>query len=135
MSNEKPHAMNEKQIIRTKNAPAAIGPYSQAVFLNGTLYCSGQIAIDPASGQMIEGDVAAETKRVMENLKAVLAEADMDFSHVLKVSIFLKDLNDYSTVNAVYASYFSQNPPAREAVQVVRLPKDAAVEISLIAAK
>ncbi len=127
--------MNEKQIIRTKNAPAAIGPYSQAVFLNGTLYCSGQIAIDPASGQMIEGDVAAETKRVMENLKAVLAEADMDFSHVLKVSIFLKDLNDYSTVNAVYASYFSQNPPAREAVQVVRLPKDAAVEISLIAAK
>lgn len=127
--------MNEKQIIRTKNAPAAIGPYSQAVCLNGTLYCSGQIAIDPASGQMIEGDVAAETKRVMENLKAVLAEADMDFSHVLKVSIFLKDLNDYSTVNAVYASYFSQNPPAREAVQVVRLPKDAAVEISLIAAK
>lgn len=127
--------MSKKQIIRTKEAPAAIGPYSQAVLFDGTLYCSGQIAIDPVSGQMIKGDVRAETKRVMENLKAVLADAGMNFSNVLKVSIFLKDLNDYAAVNEVYASFFSENPPAREAVQVVRLPKDAAVEISLIAAK
>jgi 2-iminobutanoate/2-iminopropanoate deaminase len=124
-----------RTVIQTPNAPRAIGPYSQAILVNGTLYCSGQIAIDPTSGEMNNRDIEAETHQVMKNLKAVLQAAEMDLSHVCKVSIFLKDLNDYAAVNSVYAEYFDSAPPAREAVEVSRLPKDVGVEISLIAVK
>ncbi len=123
-----------KKIINTKNAPAPIGPYSQAVLNNGTLYCSGQIAIDPTTGNLVMDDIKTETKRVMENIKALLVEANMDFSNIIKTSIFLKDMNNFAAVNEVYGSYFSSDFPARETVQVSRLPKDVNVEISVIAA-
>ena len=124
-----------KSIINSKNAPAPIGPYSQAVKSNGTLYVSGQIAIDPASGNMVVGDIVKETQQVMKNLKAILAEAGMDFSNVVKCSIFVKDLNNFATINNVYGEYFPSEPPARETVEVSRLPKDVNVEISCIAVK
>ena len=122
-----------KQIIKTEKAPKAIGPYSQAVLANGVLYCSGQIAIDPITNELIISDIESETKQVMNNLNAVLQAANMDFKNVVKCSIFLKDLNQYSLVNNIYSSYFKDNPPAREAVQVSALPKNVNVEISLIA--
>jgi 2-iminobutanoate/2-iminopropanoate deaminase len=123
-----------KSIINSKNAPAPIGPYSQAVKSNGTLYVSGQIAIDPASGNnMVVGDIVKETQQVMNNLKAILTEAGMDFSNVVKCSIFVKDLNNFATINKVYGEYFTSQPPARETVEVSRLPKDVNVEISCIA--
>ncbi|MEX0647655.1 MAG: RidA family protein [Balneolaceae bacterium] len=120
-------------IIRTEKAPEAIGPYSQAVIHNGTLYCSGQIALDPQSMSIIEGGVKEQTQQVMENLKEVLSEAGSDFSRVLKCSIFLDDMNDFPVVNEVYGSYFTGNPPARETVAVQTLPKNVLVEISCIA--
>lgn len=122
-----------KQIIKTEKAPKAIGPYSQAVLANGVLYCSGQIAIDPITNELIISDIESETKQVMNNLNAVLQAANMDFKNVVKCSIFLKDMNQYSLVNNIYSSYFKDNPPAREAVQVSVLPKNVNVEISLIA--
>jgi 2-iminobutanoate/2-iminopropanoate deaminase len=122
-----------KEIINTTKAPAAIGPYSQAVLSNGMLYTSGQIAIDPSTNQLIEGNITEETTQVMENLKEVLTAAKMNFSQVLKCTIFLKDMNQYASINKVYSAYFSENPPAREAVEVSRLPKDVNVEISIIA--
>jgi 2-iminobutanoate/2-iminopropanoate deaminase len=122
-----------KEIINTTKAPAAIGPYSQAVLSNGILYTSGQIAIDPSTNQLIEGNITEETTQVMENLKEVLTAAKMNFSQVLKCTIFLKDMNQYASINKVYSAYFSKNPPAREAVEVSRLPKDVNVEISIIA--
>jgi 2-iminobutanoate/2-iminopropanoate deaminase len=124
-----------KSIINSKNAPAPIGPYSQAVKSNGTLYVSGQIAIDPSSGNMVLGDIVKETQQVMNNLKAILTEAGMDFSNVVKSSIFVKDLNNFATINKVYGEYFNSEPPARETVEVSRLPKDVNVEISCIAVK
>lgn len=124
-----------KQIIESKNAPAPIGPYSQAVLKNGTLYVSGQIALDPATGELHMEDISTETEWVMQNLKAVLAAADMDFGHVLKCSIFLSDMGNFATVNEVYGKYFTENPPARETVAVKTLPKNVNVEISCIAAK
>lgn len=123
-----------KHIISTDKAPAAIGPYSQAVKVGNTLYCSGQIAIDPATGKLIQTSIEDETQQVMENIKAVLAEADMDFSHVVKASIFLSSMDHYQAVNKVYATYFGEKPPAREAVAVQTLPKQVNVEISVIAA-
>lgn len=122
-----------KQIIKTEKAPKAIGPYSQAVLAKGVLYCSGQIAIDPITNELIVSDIESETKQVMNNLNAVLQAANMDFKNVVKCSIFLKDMNQYSLVNNIYSSYFKDNPPAREAVQVSVLPKNVNVEISLIA--
>lgn len=122
-----------KKIISTPSAPAAIGPYSQAVKVDGVLYVSGQIAIDPETGELNLSNINAEIRQVMKNLEAVLSSAEMDFSNVVKCTIFLKDMNQYAEVNAVYSQYFSNNPPAREAVQVSRLPKDVNVEISLIA--
>jgi 2-iminobutanoate/2-iminopropanoate deaminase len=122
-----------KSIINSKNAPAPIGPYSQAVKSNGTLYVSGQIAIDPSSGNMVLEDIVKETHQVMKNLKAILQEGGMDFSNVVKCSIFVKDLNNFITINKVYGEYFSSEPPARETVEVSRLPKDVNVEISCIA--
>jgi len=124
-----------KQIIRTPHAPAAIGPYSQAVQVGNMLFCSGQIAIDPKTGTLVTENVEAETRRVLDNLGAILKAAGMDYSDVVKATVYLKDLNHYSAVNSVYATYFKENPPAREAVQVARLPKDAHVEISLVAVK
>ncbi|MCD8740709.1 RidA family protein [Mucilaginibacter roseus] len=122
-----------KTIINTTNAPAPIGPYSQAVKANGFLFVSGQIALNPATGELVLDDVKTETKQVMENLKAILTEAGADFSSVIKTGIFLKDMNDFATVNEVYGSYFTDNFPARETVQVAALPKNVNVEISVVA--
>ena len=124
-----------KKVISTPNAPAAIGPYSQAILSNNTLYCSGQIAINPATGNLVMENITAETNQVMQNISAVLDAAEMDFSHVVKCSIFMKDMNDYAAINEVYAKSFGENPPAREAVQVSVLPKNVNVEISVIAVK
>ena len=122
-----------KKIISTPHAPAAIGPYSQAVLAGGVLYTAGQIAIVPETGELDLSNITAETHQVMKNLESVLSAAEMDFSNVAKCTIFLKDMNQYAEINAVYAQYFSDNPPAREAVQVSRLPKNVNVEISLVA--
>ncbi len=124
-----------KKVINTKNAPKAIGPYSQAILSGNTLYCSGQIAINPDTGNLVTGNITAETNQVMKNILAVLNAADMNFENVVKCSIFMIDINDYSAVNQVYAKCFSENPPAREAVQVSVLPKNVNVEISVIAVK
>ena len=124
-----------RKLISTKNAPTAIGPYSQAILSNNTLYCSGQIAINPATGNLVMENITAETTQVMQNILAVLKAADMDFSNVVKCSIFMKDMNDYTAVNEVYAKSFGETPPAREAVQVSVLPKNVNVEISIIAVK
>tara|TARA_B110000211_G_scaffold234860_1_gene306883 strand:- start:4997 stop:5377 length:381 start_codon:yes stop_codon:yes gene_type:complete len=123
-----------KNIITTKNAPAPIGPYSQAVLKGGMLYTSGQIAIDPKTGALALGDIKAETKLVMENLKAILSEVGMTFENVLKTSIFISDMENFSKINEVYATYFNEvTAPARETVEVANLPKYVNVEISLIA--
>ena len=125
----------EKKIITSKNAPEPIGPYSHAVLINGTLYVSGQVPKDSKTGEMVSGDIKAETHKVMENLQAILKEANMDFSDVVKTIIFCVDLGDFAAINEVYGSYFSGNFPARETVQVVKLPLNANVEISVIAVK
>jgi 2-iminobutanoate/2-iminopropanoate deaminase len=124
-----------KEIISTKNAPQAIGPYSQAILANKTLYTSGQIAIDPTNNQLVIKDIKSETKQVMMNLKAVLKAAEMDFSNVVKCTIFLKNMDQYKEINEVYKTFFKKNPPAREAVQVSELPKSVNIEISAIAVK
>ena len=126
---------NMKKVITTINAPAAIGPYSQAILSNNTLYCSGQIAINPATGNLVMDNITAETNQVMQNILAVLTAAEMDFSNVVKCSIFMKNMNDYAAINEVYAKSFGENPPAREAVQVSVLPKNVNVEISVISVK
>ena len=125
----------EKKIIRTDNAPAPIGPYNQAVQFGNMLFISGQIPLDPRTGNLVLDSIEAETRLVMENLAAILKEADMDFSHVLKTSIFLMDMGQFGKVNEVYGSYFTTNPPARETVQVAGLPKGVHLEISMIAGK
>ena len=124
-----------KKIISTNNAPKAIGPYSQAVLAGNTLYCSGQIAINPKSGALNTANISTETNQVMQNLEAVLSEAKMNFDNVVKCSIFLKDMKQYTDVNKVYEEYFGDNPPAREAVEVSVLPRNVNIEISLIAIK
>jgi len=124
-----------KQIINTKNAPSAIGPYSQAVLINGTLYTSGQIGLNPETNTLEIEDLNHETNLVMKNLKAVLNAADLDFNSVIKTTISLKNMDDFSKVNDIYASYFEKDFPARETVQVAKLPLDVNVEISMIAIK
>jgi len=124
-----------KKVINTKNAPKAIGPYSQAILSGNTLYCSGQIAINPDTGNLVIDNITEETNQVMKNILAVLKAAEMNFENVVKCSIFMKDMNDYSAINDVYGKKFSENPPAREAVQVSVLPKNVNVEISIIAVK
>jgi 2-iminobutanoate/2-iminopropanoate deaminase len=126
-------ATMEKTIINTPNAPAPIGPYNQAVKYGNMLFISGQVAIDPQNGNLIEGDVQAETKQVMKNLEAILTAAGMSFSNVLKTSIFLMDMGQFTLVNEVYGSYFPTNAPARETVQVAGLPRGVKVEISMVA--
>ena len=124
-----------KKIINTIKAPAPIGPYSQAVLVKDTLYVSGQVAFEPSTGKLITINIIKETNQVMNNLLNILNEAEMDFSNVVKVTIFLTDMNNFTTVNEVYGSYFKKKFPARETVEVSRLPKDVNVEISLIAVK
>lgn len=121
--------------VQTPYAPAAIGPYSQAVLAGDTLYCSGQIPLDPASGALISGTIEQETERVLENLGAVLRAAGMDFANVVSCSVFLVDMNDYAGVNDVYGRYFSEMPPARAAVAVAGLPRGVRVEISCVAVR
>ena len=122
-----------KQIIYTNEAPAAIGPYSQAVRTGNLLFVSGQIPLDAASGQLVTGTIAEETHQVMKNIQAILIAAGLSFEHIVKTSIFIKDMNNFGAINEVYADYFSSNFPARETVEVARLPKDVRVEISVIA--
>ena len=122
-----------KKIISTKEAPAAIGPYSQAVRSGNFLFCSGQIPLDPKSGQIVSRDIAAQTRRVLDNIAAVLRAEGLTFDNVVKTTIFLTDLGDFQKVNETYGSYFEQNPPARSTVQVAALPKGANVEIEVIA--
>src|SRR6266436_2719747 len=123
-----------KKIISTNEAPAAIGPYSQAVRTGNFLFCSGQIPLDAKTGQIVSGDIAAQTRRVLDNIAALLRAEGLTFDNVVKTTIFLTDLGDFQTVNEVYGSYFKQDPPARSTVQVSALPKNANVEIEVIAA-
>ena len=122
-----------KKIISTSEAPGAIGPYSQAVRSGSFLFCSGQIPLDPKSGQIVPGDIASQTRRVLDNIGAVLKAEDLTFDHVVKTTIFLTNLDDFQTANEVYGSYFKQDPPARSTIQVAALPKGANVEIEVIA--
>jgi 2-iminobutanoate/2-iminopropanoate deaminase len=128
--------MSEKQPISTKNAPAAIGPYSQAVRVGDFLYTSGQVALDPATGALVEGGIEAQTTRVLENLKAVLQAAEIGLENVVKTTVFLKNMSDFAGMNAIYAQYLAPNgviAPARSTVEVAKLPKDSLVEIEVIA--
>jgi 2-iminobutanoate/2-iminopropanoate deaminase len=122
-----------KNVINTDNAPAPIGPYSQAIAANGFLFVSGQIPSNPSTGEIVSGDIRAEAKQVMENIKAILTEAQLNFSNVVKTSIFLTDMGNFAQVNEVYGTYFTDQFPARETVQVAALPKNVNVEISVIA--
>jgi 2-iminobutanoate/2-iminopropanoate deaminase len=122
-----------RKIVSTEQAPKAIGPYSQAVIWNGVAYLSGQIPLDPATGQLVEGDIAAQTERVLQNLKAVLEACGASMESVLKTTVFLKDMADFPKMNEVYGRYFALNPPARSTVQAARLPRDVSVEIDAIA--
>jgi 2-iminobutanoate/2-iminopropanoate deaminase len=123
-----------KNVISTSRAPAAIGPYSQAVSWGGLIFVSGQIPIDPATGQVVGDDAGAQTERVLKNLAAVLEAAGSSLGQVVKTTVYLRDLNDFAKVNEVYARFFSEQPPARATVQVARLPRDVSVEIEVIAA-
>ncbi|MEQ8764166.1 MAG: RidA family protein [Planctomycetota bacterium] len=125
--------MAGKELIRTEGAPAAIGPYSQAVRQGDWLFCSGQVALDPKSGEMVGDDVTSQSRQVLTNLKAVVEAAGGSLRDIVKTTVFLKDMNDFQAMNAIYGEFFDQEPPARAAVQAARLPKDAIVEIEAIA--
>ena len=125
--------MTERRIVRTEGAPGAIGPYSQAVVAGGFVYCSGQIPTDPATGQFVEGGVREQTAQVLRNLSKVLEAAGSGLSRVVKTTVFLADMNDFAVMNETYAEFFAENPPARSTVQAARLPRDARVEIDVIA--
>jgi 2-iminobutanoate/2-iminopropanoate deaminase len=122
-----------KRIVRTEQAPQAIGPYSQAVVGNGLVYVAGQLALDPRTGQLVPGDVRIQTKRVMENIKAILEGAGTSLGNVVKTTVFLRDMNDFGAMNEIYGSYFQEDPPARSTFQVAKLPRDGAVEIEVVA--
>lgn len=122
-----------KTAVSSAGAPKAIGPYSQAVRAGQLVFLSGQVPMDPATGNLVDGDIAAQTRRVFENLSNVLAAAGLSFAHVVRTTVFLADMNDFAAMNQVYATYFSEPYPARSTVQVARLPKDARVEIDVIA--
>ena len=122
-----------KDVIATSNAPKAIGPYSQAIRTGEFVFCSGQIPLDPVTNQVIDGDISAQTERVIKNLSAVLWQAGTDIDKVVKTTVFLKNMSDFAAMNEVYGRFFSKNPPARSTVEVARLPKDVLVEIDVIA--
>jgi 2-iminobutanoate/2-iminopropanoate deaminase len=122
-----------KRIVRTEQAPQAIGPYSQGVIGGGFVFVAGQLALDPGTGQLVPGDVRIQTKRVMENIKAILESAGSSLASVVKTTVFLRDLNDFGAMNEVYGSYFQEDPPARSTFQVAKLPRDGAVEIEVVA--
>lgn len=122
-----------KKTVSTERAPKAIGPYSQAVVSNGLAYLSGQIPLDPATGQIVNGDIADQTERVMENLKAVLEACGSSMAQVLKTTVYLKDIGDFPRMNETYGRYFPADPPARATIEVARLPRDAKVEVELVA--
>lgn len=124
-----------KTVIASAEAPAAVGPYSQAIASGNLVFCAGQIPLDPATGNLVEGDVTAQTQRVIENIKAVLAAAGVTLDDVVKTTVFLLDMNDFAAMNAVYAEHFTSPFPARSTIQVARLPKDARVEIEVIASR
>jgi 2-iminobutanoate/2-iminopropanoate deaminase len=124
-----------KTVIASADAPAAVGPYSQAIATGNLVFCAGQIPLDAATGNLVEGDVTAQTRRVIENIKAVLAAAGATLNDVVKSTVFLLDMNDFAAMNAVYAEYFTAPFPARSTVQVARLPKDARVEIEVVASR
>lgn len=123
-----------RDIVLTDRGPKPIGPYSQAIRANGFLYVSGQVALDPKTGEMLGGDISKQTEKTLENVKGILEAAGSNMHHVVKTTVFLKDMNEFAAMNEVYARYFSSAPPARSTVQVARLPKDALVEIDVIAA-
>jgi len=123
------------KVLETKNAPGAIGPYSQGFEVNGFVFTSGQIPVDPATGAFAEGGIAGQPRQSLENVKAVLAQAGLGMENIIKTTVFLKDMNDFAAMNEVYAAFFPGEPPARSAVEVARLPKDAAVEIEAIAVR
>jgi 2-iminobutanoate/2-iminopropanoate deaminase len=123
-----------KEIISTDKGPKAIGPYSQAVKANGFIFTAGQVAFDPATGQLVEGDVARQTARVLENLNAIVEAGGSSLDRAVKATVYLKDMNDFAAMNEVYARYFPSNPPARSTVEAARLPRDVRVEIDLIVA-
>jgi len=127
--------MSEKRIVATTNAPAAIGPYSQAVWAGDLLFTSGQLPADPATGQIVPGGAVAQTRQALQNVKAVLEAAGLNMAHVVKATVFIKDMNEFQAINAVYASFFAAPCPARSCVEVARLPKDALVEIEVIATR
>jgi 2-iminobutanoate/2-iminopropanoate deaminase len=122
-----------KKVIATDQAPKAIGPYSQAILVDGTLYLAGQIALDPSSGKLVEGGIEVQTRRVMQNLNAVLDAAGYQFDDVVQTQVFLSNLNHYKAMNSVYATYFEERPPARAVVEAARIPRDALVEIMMVA--
>ncbi len=122
-----------KDVISTDRGPKAIGPYSQAIRANGFIFISGQVAFDPATGQLVDGDIGKQTARVLENLKAIVEASGSSLDKAVKATVFLKDMNDFAAMNEVYGRYFSQHPPARSTVEVARLPRDVRVEIDLIA--
>lgn len=122
-----------REVVATSGAPKAIGPYSQAIKANGMVFCSGQIALDPNTNQIIEGDVVVQTNRVFQNLSAVLKQAGSSLDRVVKTTVFLKSMGDFAAMNETYGKYFTANPPARSTVEVARLPKDVLVEIDVIA--
>jgi 2-iminobutanoate/2-iminopropanoate deaminase len=124
-----------KRIIRTSGAPAAIGPYSQAVEINGTLYISGQVPVDPKTGKLVEGDITTQTKQVFKNIEAILREAGYNFTEVVKSTCFLSNISDFKAMNEIYAQYYSENQPARAAFAVKDLPMGALIEIETIAVK
>lgn len=124
---------HEKRVISTETGPKAIGPYSQAIHAGCFIFCSGQVGFNPATGILVEGGVEAETRQALTNLKAILEAAGSDLAYVVKTTIFLRDIQDFTRVNAVYAEFFSSEPPARSTVQVAALPRNAAVEIECVA--
>ena len=125
--------MSNRSVVQTESAPKAIGPYSQAIVANGFVFCSGQIPLDPATGNIVEGDVTAQTQQVLKNLSAVLQAAGADLKRVVKTTVFLQSMGDFAAMNAVYATYFTENPPGRSTVEVAKLPRGALVEIEAIA--
>ncbi len=123
----------KKEIVSTTDAPSALGPYNQAVIANGFVFCSGQVAIDPTTGELVAGGIEEQTERVLKNLEAVLEAAGSGLDKVVKSTVFLKSMNDFKAMNGIYASFFTENPPARAAVEVARLPLDVMVEIECVA--